>query len=530
MIHDEKLAEKLRAYVRLDQPFGPVDAADVVEPDCYAALYDWNNKIFANILKGSDVLVGRRGSGKSSLLRSFLARNFLRDEFQSESGREFRDRFHIASKTLSKPPDIVVEIDTPFHVHELKKYCLRESPVPPVEMLAEWWRKRLWWLVGQKIKNSTCWSEVPEKIKHFVSNDDVAAIVGNEAQLKDALSPDQYISQLSLFLQNRGLRVVATFDNVEEHKFEDVSNAVLGGLIAATGKFIGAKHHPCLDVKLCLPAELFRKIEKLTFRPDKDLHKIQYLHWNAAELLHLAARRLTVYLSLWNPDEYDLIKDTRLTSRVALMKFWHRYLPETITNSVGVDENTITYILRHTQLLPRQLISILNAICDRFRGEGDELFGRKFTSQEIVKGIEDTERNNIQAVLYMFQRIYPEIDELLHKVMPRLSREFNYGRLQSVWNSSAKSYMSQRDMPEFISFWRMMFSIGAIGLKVEEESTPDYSVARFEFNTKYILSISDKDKLCVHPMFSRIYNVERDGCPKLVLPRGTDFRIDREQI
>lgn len=523
-----EINDMLKRYVTIAKPFGPEDVTAITDPASFAALYDWNNKAFAEALRGSDVLVGRRGSGKSSLLRSFPAREFLLKQFGDESGRVFRDRYSISTKTLNKIPDIVVEVDTPIQVDELEGYCRRRPQIPSVEILAEMWRRRIWWLIGKelkKIEKEKWWDLVPVQIKGFIQNDDVETIVNGVQKSKSDLNSDEYIAQLEDFLGRNCLRVIVTFDNLEFYGFEPTQNAVLGGLIAATGNFIGVQH-PCLSVRLCLPAELFRDLQRVSFRPDKDLHRVQYLHWNAAELLQLAARHLLVYLSIWNPDEFDIVRGRLMVDRATLMEFWHRYLPVTIENSVGVRESTVTYILRHTQMLPRQLVFILNKICNRFAGEGDELFGRRFTEYEIRKGVEDTEEVNAEAVLHMFQGLYPVIHDIFDAVLPRLPREFTYGDLQSVWHSSAKTYMVQVNKPDFISFWQLMLATGAIGLKVEEESTETYSTARFEYNSKYNLSISDKDTLCVHPMFSRIYNlVKRDGA-KLILPRGSDFRTD----
>jgi hypothetical protein len=76
------LSERLKKYVRPDQPFGPPDAADIKEPDCAAALFDWNNQAFAELLTGSDVLVGRRGSGKSALLSTFSSKRYMRADLE----------------------------------------------------------------------------------------------------------------------------------------------------------------------------------------------------------------------------------------------------------------------------------------------------------------------------------------------------------------------------------------------------------------------------------------------------------------
>ena len=69
-----------------------------------------------------------------------------------------------------------------------------------------------------------------------------------------------------------------------------------------------------------------------------------------------------------------------------------------------------------------------------------------------------------------------------------------------------------------------MLATGALGV-IESDNSNIYATARFEFNSKYTLKISDKDRLCVHPMFSRIYNVEAAGELKVVLPRS-DFEME----
>jgi hypothetical protein len=73
-----------------------------------------------------------------------------------------------------------------------------------------------------------------------------------------------------------------------------------------------------------------------------------------------------------------------------------------------------------------------------------------------------------------------------------------------------------------------MLSTGAIGVLDQSSTSDKYATAKFEFNTQHTLKISDKDQLCVHPMFSRIYNIEKTLDLRIVLPRGSDFGIDRD--
>ena len=524
------LAAKLKQYVRPDQPFGPPDAAEIKEPDCAAALFDWNNQAFAELLTGSDVLVGRRGSGKSALLGTFRSKRYMRADLSTDEAKAYRDRFHLNAKTLLAVPDLIVEADTPSHMDELEKYCLHRQYIPSVEVLARLWNLRIWLLVGSTLARDypMLWSQAPRSLQAYIANDDVVttALAGaNGHGGTCVMSPGEFIAAMEAFLRTEGKRCVITFDNIERYKFSDEQNAVLGGLIAATGKMIGTQH-PSLDVKLCLPAEIFEHLKTVIFRADKDLQRIQYLHWSPVELMHVSATRVKVYFQLYDPDAYDLVKDLRLSDRAILRGFWNRYLPERIVNTLGIEEETFTYLLRHTQLLPRQLLTLLNAVARRFMRDGRILFATAFEARHIVAGIEDAEDSNAQAVLTMYKPMYPLVMEVFDLVMPRLKRVFDYGFLQSVYRSSARASMEQMQKPDFRSFWRLLLSTGAVGVVEADAGTDIYETGKFEFNSNYALRVSDKDQLCVHPMFSRIYNVDTAALRKVVLPRGSDFGME----
>jgi hypothetical protein len=523
-------ATHLKAYVRRDQPFGPPDAADIKEPVCSAALFDWHNMAFAELLTGSDVLIGRRGSGKSALLSTFRGKRFMRDELSTEEARDYRDRHNLSAKTFLAVPDLVVEIDTPQLIDHFEQYCRNRGSAPPVELMARQWNARLWLEVGRAIHEhyTYLWDTLPQAVRDYVGSDDVVrqAMDGGGQRI---MSADQYVDELRRSLEQQRKRCVLTLDNIERYTFEPVQNAVMTGLIAATGKMI-SRQDPVLDVKLCLPAEVFERLKELCFRSDKDLQKLQYLHWNSAELMHVAATRLKVYFQLYDEESFDTIKDLRLSERSALRSFWKRFLPERVTNSIRVEEETFTYLLRHTQMLPRHLLTVLNAIASRIPRDGRALFRVPVSADDIVKGVEDTEDANAQAVLSMFEPTYPFVREVFDLVMPRLTRVFDYGYLHSVYNSSAKQPMENMKRGDFRQFWRLMLSTGAIGVVENDSSSDVYEEARFEFNSKHTLKISDKDRLCVHPIFSRIYNVDQGGSSKVVLPRGSEFGLEERAL
>jgi hypothetical protein len=234
------LAAKLKQYVRPDQPFGPPDAADIKEPDCAAALFDWNNQAFAELLTGSDVLVGRRGSGKSALLGTFRSKRYMRADLSTDEAKAYRDRFHLNAKTLLAVPDLIVQADTPVHMDELEAHCLKRQCIPSVEVLARLWNLRIWLLVGTTLARDypILWSAAPQALQAYVANDDVVstALAGANGHDGGVMSANEFIAAMEAFLQSEGKRCVITFDNIERYKFNDAQNAVLGGLIAATEK------------------------------------------------------------------------------------------------------------------------------------------------------------------------------------------------------------------------------------------------------------------------------------------------------
>ena len=86
--------------------------------------------------------------------------------------------------------------------------------------------------------------------------------------------------------------------------------------------------------------------------------------------------------------------------------------------------------------------------------------------------------------------------------------------------------MAAMNRDDFRGFWRLLLSTGAVGVVDGDTSSEIYETGRFEFNSDSMLRVSDKDRLCVHPMFSRIYNVDKASIRKVVLPRGSDFGVD----
>ena len=69
-----------RDFFRVDKPFGPIDASEIKDPQDIRHLFDTQNGIYDEMIRhpSLSVIIGRRGSGKTALLRSAT----VNDEFQ----------------------------------------------------------------------------------------------------------------------------------------------------------------------------------------------------------------------------------------------------------------------------------------------------------------------------------------------------------------------------------------------------------------------------------------------------------------
>jgi hypothetical protein len=63
-------------------------------------------------------------------------------------------------------------------------------------------------------------------------------------------------------------------------------------------KFVGSMNKPrdVVDVRFCLPSELFHRIIKISSNPNKDFRRALRLQWTASELVLIGAQRLMYYL------------------------------------------------------------------------------------------------------------------------------------------------------------------------------------------------------------------------------------------
>ena len=91
---------------------------------------------------------------------------------------------------------------------------------------------------------------------------------------------------------------------------------------------------------------------------------VSKLRWRPIDLLKIVAERYREFLTLHLHGEKEVIKTVErldLSQRLALKEFYSLVVPENVINRLGREEATLAYIVRHTQLPPREFLMIFDA-------------------------------------------------------------------------------------------------------------------------------------------------------------------------
>jgi hypothetical protein len=208
-------------------------------------------------------------------------------------------------------------------------------------------------------------------------------------------------------------------------------------------------------------------------------------------------------------ENYDLFK------REDLQNLYRQIMPVHIVNGLGQQEDAVGYLLRHTQLLPRHLILMLNSIAVR----SHERTGgyRNFDAEQIVIGIRESEKNIAENILAPWRQMHNELLTHVERNFADLPPIFSYGDFQKI----ARRFSKQvgHDAYDILS---ILFQIGVVGRigagpKARHGEHSVYAYGDFFFTTDDHSAFPTNARYCLHPIFSRYFGSTRDS--------GSDDRV-----
>ena len=145
---------------------------------------------------------------------------------------------------------------------------------------------------------------------------------------------------------------------------EPLMNAI-SALIQAASKFNRDYSGSGIHLKLLMSGELFPHLAESRIQNTiKYAPSPLFLFWRSKDLLRLICWRFYNFLS--NQKLLDPVSSSIDWSNPddVMRKMWRPYFGENVKNGRGAVEDSFYYVLRHTQMRPRQLIFLCNSIAE----------------------------------------------------------------------------------------------------------------------------------------------------------------------
>ena len=547
---------RVAPYINPNAPFGPVASEQIRDRRLRDHLFDRENRAYAHLVRHDPAfVVGRRGAGKTSFLHAVA------------NGRS----------------GLVITVDTSTAVaemEELHRNLLDLDATLFTEHVARLWDAALWHhvllgLIQHRPEGLDAddarydavrvyLHDLADRHPRYLTHDEVFGLfcerfldqtIGRRSMARNPFSLAvgdttlaATVDQTQALLDDAGLQPVLLMDSIEDFKRILAQHAEsIGGLFMQVGR--SAQPTAPYRIRFSFPAELWHVLREMSHNPLKDFGSFILLHWSAREIIKIASHRYMLYLDHFHAADKSrdrAIANLNVERERDALNLLKAVLPDTVVGELGLAEDGVAYVLRHTQLLPRHLLRILNAIWLREPSRDGAI---RVSQEAVIQGVRDVEDQIVTEVCKAYELVHPTANEVCRAVIKNLPRRFTDSQLHRTFNQVGKGALKRANdrleqarmsqpaqlygaytMPDpnmdYFDFKAMLLEIGCLGRLVEE--TDRYHVAEFEYTVHYRLAVGDVDEMCVHPVFSGVYQSQADPVidARAVYPYGTDPLID----
>lgn len=521
-------------------PFGPEDQALI---DSLTDAVDLTGLYgpLSTALAGNYILIsGRKGCGKSaviSMLRGFeLARGRLQREKIKIDDVHQRTTF-ITIKTWTE--FLSMNVNVRRYLVDNSNYADRKVPdadfyeLIPTEAVEKAWVNELWERIFQKFYDAIqgdgdlVGRRNADELRNVLlcfDDDAMAALRGTPEYIASKIFSAAR-REVESFLTKNDTSVCLLFDSLERYPLANPTFSLsMGGFLRAINTITAQNHR--IKIVFALPEELLPYMRASSSNILKDFSRSFSMKWRPSDLWRIAAYRYRLFLSLHDPNFY---KDMQLSAsdwnnKRQLTEFFETIMPSTIVNGFNVEEPSKAYLIRHTFLVPRHLLLILNRTS--LDAYSEHSHWRGFSASSIVRGVKTAEQDIADEIFVPFEGIYRGLKTSLNKVLGGLPPIFPYGELDKAISKTSKQFSLEDH--EMI---KLLFDMGVIGRirgdTSEDETYKMYTLADFFFNLKGNISFSGGDILCFHPIFSTYYNADarRGGDKRIIYPYNISAEI-----
>lgn len=482
------------------EPFGEADCESelkVMGSSEYSKYYFDHTRFNREALSPKVFLIiGRRGAGKTALSQFFSFQQLM-------------------------PNVTTIEVDEPAAFQQLMSKMAesaastREVAIPRLVKIWEFviWSTIFWQLQDKdpRIKAAVLFADKTDQVSTFIrqvlkflvskfleADNDLAD------ELEDFISNERIQKAKKAVLEVvKGNKVIIALDTMENYAVRDESMMrSMGALIQCASRFSRNYARHGIYLKVFIMAEIFPHLkEEVSLNPLKFIHDEIYLQWRPKDLMRLISWRYDRYLKQNNllvptigtvdwDNHHDVLKEK-----------WEPYWGKTLKTRQGIIEETFPYVLRHTQLRPRQLIVLCNSIA-RHSQEG-ETFPR-FEPDSIIEGIQRAEKRLAEEVMNSYSSVYPGAARIA-EALSGLPLIFKGNEL----DKRAPQTASQWPAGEYSSyaFRQFVSELGIVGRVRNVSEKTGIVEADFEYAGDSRISLLVNDLCVIHPMFYKKLNI-----------------------
>jgi len=442
------------------------------------------------------LIIGRRGAGKTALSQFFSFQQMM-------------------------PNVTTIEVDEPAAFQQLMSKIAesaastREVAIPRLVKIWEFviWSTIFWQLQDRdsRIKAAVMFADRTGQVSTFIrqvlkflvstfleADNDLAD------ELEDFISNERVQRAKKAVLEVvKGNKVIIALDTMENYAVRDESMMrSMGALIQCASRFSRNYARHGIYLKVFVMAEIFPHLkEEVSLNPLKFIHDEIYLQWRPKDLMRLISWRYDRYLK-----QNNLL--TPSTGRVdwdnhhdVLKEKWEPYFGRKLQNREGIIEETFPFVLRHTQLRPRQLIVLCNSIAAH--SQDGETFP-KFEPDSIIEGIQRAEKRLAEEVMNSYSSVYPGAARIA-EALSGLPLIFKGNEL----DKRAPQTASQWPAGEYSSyaFRQFVSELGIVGRVRNVSEKTGIVEADFEYAGESRISLLVNDQCVIHPMFYKKLNI-----------------------
>lgn len=276
-------------------------------------------------------------------------------------------------------------------------------------------------------------------------------------------------------------------DSIQDHTREARKGIFFAGLIDAIHKSSKdnlLSHSFCF--KAFLPQELASDARSIIWDADKFIQNTHYLRWSNEDFQNLLIKRLQIHSKV-KGNNFSII--------------WNEFMPDKIRNDIHrKDENTYNYILRHTLFRPRQILTHLQNILDKW----DEISNSFKVDPSFIPGVvANTNHELAGLVVNQLELQHPGLSSFMQSWngLPNTMKVNDF-------QQRIKKYLLNAYSEELHTVFDDMYNYGIFGIasktgltKGSEQTEFQFGFVRDKHRNNLHASVDSDSILAISPMF-----------------------------